>query len=88
MKSFQQVLAAPYFTSLVTVVLLLVLFGGGSVAYPGFLAPQVGLNLLIANVVVFFLQMSGGFPLVDWFALWPEGNFAPWQLVTYSLRKW
>jgi membrane associated rhomboid family serine protease len=46
--------------------------------------PPVTQSLLIANVVVFLLQMSGGLPLIEWFALWPGSNFAPWQLVTYS----
>lgn len=64
MKSFQQVLAAPYFTSLVTVVLLLVLFGGGSVAYPGFLAPQVGLNLLIDNAFLLVVAVGMSFVIL------------------------
>ncbi|HWA39604.1 MAG TPA: rhomboid family intramembrane serine protease [Burkholderiales bacterium] len=46
--------------------------------------PPVTLALLAANVAVFLLQMSGGFPLVQVFALWPGDGFAPWQLVTYS----
>jgi len=40
--------------------------------------------LIIANVAVFLLQMAGGAPLTEWFALWPDDNFMPWQLVTYS----
>jgi membrane associated rhomboid family serine protease len=43
--------------------------------------------LLIANVAVFVLQMSGMVAL-DEFALWPPGGFEsqfePWQLVTYA----
>ena len=46
--------------------------------------PPVTQALIIANVVVFLLQYSGGLPLVEWFALWPGSNFAPWQLVTYA----
>ena len=46
--------------------------------------PPVTLALLAANVAVFLLQMSGGFPLVPQFALWPGSEFAPWQLLTYS----
>ncbi len=46
--------------------------------------PPVTLALLGANVAVFLLQMSGGLPLVEWFALWPGSNFGLWQLVTYS----
>jgi membrane associated rhomboid family serine protease len=33
---------------------------------------------------VFLLELSGGAPLVQWFALWPGRDFEPWQLVTYS----
>ena len=46
--------------------------------------PAVTQSLLIANVIVFLAQGSSGLPLVEWFALWPDRNFAPWQLVTYS----
>jgi membrane associated rhomboid family serine protease len=46
--------------------------------------PPVTQALIIANVAVFLLQMAGGAPLTEWFALWPDGNFMPWQLVTYS----
>src|SRR2546423_8459798 len=28
--------------------------------------------------------MSSGLPLVEWLALWPDSNFALWQLVTDS----
>ena len=55
------------------------------------LMPPVTQTLLIANVAVFLLQMSGGGSLVAWFALWPPASgvsslpsFEPWQLVTYS----
>jgi membrane associated rhomboid family serine protease len=40
--------------------------------------------LIIANVAVFLLELSGASSLMEWFALWPDGNFMPWQLVTYS----
>ena len=46
--------------------------------------PPVTQALVIANVVVFLLQMSGGEALVEWFALWPGDGFQPWQLVTYA----
>ena len=46
--------------------------------------PPVTQALIIANVVVFLLQMSGGAPLVEWFALWPGEDFQPWQVVTYA----
>jgi membrane associated rhomboid family serine protease len=41
--------------------------------------------LLVANIVVFLLQQSGGFP-IDQFALWPPTTplFEPWQIVTYA----
>jgi len=49
-------------------------------------------NLIIANVVVFLLQMQLGGALVAWFALWPGASatgmpltvLSPWTLVTYS----
>ena len=46
--------------------------------------PPVTQALLIANVLVFLAQMSGGAFLFDWFALWPDRNFSPLQLVSYS----
>jgi membrane associated rhomboid family serine protease len=46
--------------------------------------PPVTQALLIANVVVFLAQTASGLPLFQWFALWPDRNFAPWQIVSYS----
>jgi len=46
--------------------------------------PPVTQTLIIANIAVFLLELAGGVPLVDWFALWPDSHFEPWQLVTYS----
>ena len=50
--------------------------------------PPVTQGLIIANVLVFLLQMSGaGGGLLSGFALWPSPEvlvYAPWQLVTYS----
>jgi membrane associated rhomboid family serine protease len=44
-------------------------------------------GLLIANIAVYVLQMSGAIE-VDSFALWPPGGFEsqfePWQIVTYA----
>jgi len=48
--------------------------------------------LLAANVAVFLLQLAGGLPLIEHFALWPPAGSGPrsgppfelWQLVTYS----
>src|SRR5450830_497139 len=70
MKNFRSLLATPYFTSLVTVVLLVVLFAMGSVAYDGFFSVQVVLNLLIDNAFLLvigigmtFVILSGGIDL-------------------------
>ena len=46
--------------------------------------PPVTQALIVANVIVFLAQNSSGLPLVEWFALWPDENFEPWQLITYS----
>jgi membrane associated rhomboid family serine protease len=47
--------------------------------------PPVTQSLLIANVVVFLLQLQTGDWLERLLALWPPGaGFAPWQLVTYG----
>jgi len=70
MKIFRTLLASPYFTSMVTVVLLLLTFGLGSVAYTGFFSLQVVLNLLIDNAFLLviaigmtFVILSGGIDL-------------------------
>jgi len=66
----KKLLASPYFTSLVTVALLLVLFAMGSVTYTGFFSLQVVLNLLIDNAFLLvigigmtFVILSGGIDL-------------------------
>lgn len=54
--------------------------------------PPVTLALLAGNLLVFLLQLAGGLPLVEWFALWPPAASAPrggppfelWQLVSYA----
>jgi membrane associated rhomboid family serine protease len=61
--------------------------------------PPVTRALLIANVGIYLLQMVVGFPMVQYFALWPWGphqtgqlpsgelinvGFQVWQLVTYA----
>ena len=54
--------------------------------------PAFTQTLIIANVVVYLLEMQMGNALFQWFALWPgEGAglaslpiLTPWQLVTYS----
>ncbi|MCB1899290.1 MAG: rhomboid family intramembrane serine protease [Rhodocyclaceae bacterium] len=50
--------------------------------------PPVSRAIIIASVVVFLLQASGGGAMLGMFALWPTPEvllFAPWQLFTYSL---
>jgi len=54
--------------------------------------PPVTLALLVGNLVVFLLQLAGGLPLFEWFALWPPAlsgprsgpSFELWRLLTYS----
>lgn len=54
--------------------------------------PPATQTLLIANGLVFAVQMTAGEEIVSWFALWPLGSpaghgavgFLPWQVVTYS----
>jgi membrane associated rhomboid family serine protease len=54
--------------------------------------PPVTGALLGANVLIFMLQLAGGLPLVELFALWPPvisgprsgPGFELWQLVSYS----
>ena len=46
--------------------------------------PPVTQALIVANVVIFLLELGSGLPLLDWFALWPGSGFQPWQLVTYG----
>lgn len=55
--------------------------------------PPVTGALLGANILVFMLQLAGGLPLVEHFALWPPvisgppragSDFEIWQLLSYS----
>ena len=47
--------------------------------------PPVTRNLVIANIVIFLVEMAAGDAAIARFALWPiGGDFAPWQLVTYA----
>ena len=47
--------------------------------------PPVTRAILIANVVVFVLQLVTGHAIDNLFALWPIGTmFQPWQVVTYA----
>jgi ribose/xylose/arabinose/galactoside ABC-type transport system permease subunit len=57
--------SAPWFTSLVTVVLLLAMLGIGGGAYPGFLSEQVLFNLLIDNAFLLVLAVGMGFVILS-----------------------
>ncbi|MFJ3056445.1 galactofuranose ABC transporter, permease protein YjfF [Herbaspirillum sp. NPDC087042] len=68
--SLRRASRAPWFTSLVTVLLLVVMLVAGAVGYDGFLSPQVMLNLLIDNAFLLvvaigmsFVILSGGIDL-------------------------
>lgn len=56
---------SPYFTPLVTVVLLLAMLGIGGAAYPGFLSVQVILNLLIDNAFLLVLAIGMSFVILS-----------------------
>jgi ribose/xylose/arabinose/galactoside ABC-type transport system permease subunit len=56
---------SPYFTSLVTVALLIVMLGAGGAAYPGFLSEQVLFNLLIDNAFLLVLAIGMGFVILS-----------------------
>lgn len=47
--------------------------------------PPVTRSIILANVVVFLLEMTLGDRFVVAFALWPLGSqFLPWQMFTYA----
>jgi simple sugar transport system permease protein len=56
---------APWFTSMVTVVLLAAMLGAGGAAYPGFLSLQVIFNLLIDNAFLLVLAIGMGFVILS-----------------------
>ena len=56
---------APYFTSVVTVILLAVLLMAGGAAYPGFLSWQVMLNLLIDNAFLLVIAVGMGIVILS-----------------------
>ncbi|WP_343649417.1 galactofuranose ABC transporter, permease protein YjfF [Herbaspirillum sp.] len=69
-SSLRRASHAPWFTSMVTVVLLVIMLLAGAAGYDGFLAPQVMLNLLIDNAFLLvvaigmsFVILSGGIDL-------------------------
>lgn len=65
MRSVRGMPAAPWFTSLVTIVLLVAMLGLGGAAYPGLLAPQVLFNLLIDNAYLLVLAIGMGFVILS-----------------------
>ncbi|MET0265820.1 MAG: galactofuranose ABC transporter, permease protein YjfF [Duganella sp.] len=84
-------MSSPYFTSLVTVALLLVLLVAGGAAYPGFLSPQVLLNLLIDNAFLLviavgmsFVILSGGIDLSVGSVLALTTMVAAWMLQAWQ----
>ncbi|PHV16988.1 sugar ABC transporter permease YjfF [Janthinobacterium sp. BJB303] len=61
----KSLLHTPYFTSLVTVLLLLVMLGLGGAAYPGLLSTQVIFNLLIDNAFLLVIAVGMTFVIVS-----------------------
>lgn len=61
----KELMAKPYFTSLVTVLLLVIMFGAGGAAYPGFLSLQVVLNLVIDNAFLLVIAVGMGFVILS-----------------------
>jgi simple sugar transport system permease protein len=56
---------SPYFTSLVTVALLLLMLALGGAVYPGFLSVQVMFNLLIDNAFLLVLAVGMSFVILS-----------------------
>lgn len=56
---------SPYFTSLVTVALLIAMLAIGGVVYPGFLSTQVIFNLLIDNAFLLVLAIGMSFVILS-----------------------
>ena len=47
--------------------------------------PRATRAILVANIVVYLMQLSLGEGFTERFALWPLGeNFEPWQVFTYA----
>jgi ribose/xylose/arabinose/galactoside ABC-type transport system permease subunit len=63
--SLRGIPGAPWFTSLVTVVLLAAMLGIGGAAYPGFLSPQVLFNLMIDNGFLLVIAVGMGFVILS-----------------------
>jgi ribose/xylose/arabinose/galactoside ABC-type transport system permease subunit len=64
-KNASRLASAPWFTSAVTVVLLLAMLGIGGAAYPGFLSEQVVFNLLIDNAFLLVVAIGMGFVILS-----------------------
>lgn len=58
------IMSAPWFTSLVTVILLVVLLAAGGASYEGFLSGQVLLNLLIDNAHLLVIAVGMGYVIL------------------------
>lgn len=63
-KSLRSLLNAPYFTSLVTVFLLVLMFGIGALTYTGFFSLQVVFNLLIDNAFLLVIAIGMSFVIL------------------------
>lgn len=90
-KKTGSLMSSPYFTSLVTVALLVVLLVAGGAAYPGFLSVQVMLNLLIDNAFLLviavgmsFVILSGGIDLSVGSVLALTTMVSAWMLQTWN----
>jgi simple sugar transport system permease protein len=64
-RGVRAISGAPWFTSLVTVILLVAMLGLGGAAYPGFLSLQVVLNLLIDNAFLLVIAVGMGFVILS-----------------------
>jgi ribose/xylose/arabinose/galactoside ABC-type transport system permease subunit len=62
---FGSLVAAPWFTSMITVALLAAMLGIGGTAYPGLLSEQVIFNLLIDNAHLVVLAIGMGFVILS-----------------------
>ena len=85
-----RITSSPYFTSLITVFLLVVLMGVGGAAYPGFLSLQVIFNLFIDNAFLLviaigmsFVILSGGIDLSVGSVLALTTMISAWMLQTW-----
>ena len=66
-KFFSNAVASQFFSFYVTLILFLVLFGAGSLLYPGFFSLQVFLNLFIDNAPVIIICVGITFTIISGF---------------------